>query len=239
MAKTIHSDTSASTKKKQPVVSGSVLGERGTAAIESNPMGTKEEASEKKKKTGSRGYRSGAAPVYYESATIPTATAQNEYIDALYEAKLNRQRSALESAYENNVSGLDAREKTVAPRYQRMVDQAAGLSAVQQAAFREQAAATGLNSGARGQAALAGGNALLGNVAAIRRSEADEYSELAAQRSTLQREYQRQIAEAIAANEADRAAALYEEAKRVDQSLVTTAVNQAEENYRAWKARYG
>jgi len=43
----------------------------------------------------------------------------------------------------------------------------------------------------------------------------------------------------VAANEADRAEALFNEAKRVDESLVATAVNQANENYKAWKARYG
>jgi len=59
------------------------------------------------------------------------------------------------------------------------------------------------------------------------------------QRVALQAEYQKAIADAIANNEADRAAALYSEAKRVDESLVSTAVNQATENYRAWQAAYG
>jgi len=80
---------------------------------------------------------------------------------------------------------------------------------------------------------------LLGSLAGIRQAEAEALSQVEEQRSALRRQYQQQIAEAVAANEADRAEALFNEAKRVDESLVATAVNQANENYKAWKARYG
>ena len=63
--------------------------------------------------------------------------------------------------------------------------------------------------------------------------------EIESQRNALRREYQQKIAEAVAANETDRAEALYAEAKRVDESIVATAIRQADENYKEWKSRYG
>ena len=110
---------------------------------------------------------------------------------------------------------------------------------MQKAAFHEQAAAGGLNTGARGQAALAQNNALLGRLSAIRQEERALLNEMEAQRMALQREYQQQIAKAVSSNEAERATALYNEAKRLDEAMVETAVYQANENYKAWESLYG
>jgi len=76
-------------------------------------------------------------------------------------------------------------------------------------------------------------------MADIRRDQTQAETELANQRNALYQQYQQDIAQAIADNEVRRAEALYQEAKRVDEALMATAVNQAAENYKAWKARYG
>lgn len=237
MAYNQHADTAGYRKKNLYSSQPSVVGERGTAAIERNPRTPEEEEKKKKKRGGGGG--GGGSPVYYEAARLPGAKAQDEYINAMYDANLRRQREALETAYESNVGALNATAGDVPGRYRQAVNQTVGQAAMQKAAFQEQAAATGLNSGARGQAELARNNALLGSVADIRRDQTRAETELENQRNALYRQYQQDIAQAIADNEVRRAEALYQEARRVDESLMATAVNQAAENYKAWKARYG
>lgn len=188
-------------------------------------------------------YRGGySAPVQakptYTAAQLPTATSQAEYINAMYDANEQRRRAALEAEYAANVGALDRQAANIPAQYQNAANAAGAQAAINQAAFNERAAAAGLNTGAAGQAALAQNNALLAQMSTIRQNQAQALNDVESQRVSLSTQYQKAIADAIAANEADRAAALYNEAKRVDESLVNTAVNQAAENYRAWQAMY-
>lgn len=189
------------------------------------------------------GYSGGySAPVQekptYTAAQLPAATSQAEYINAMYDANEQRRRAALEAEYTANVGALDRQAANIPAQYQNAANAAGAQAAINQAAFNERAAAAGLNTGAAGQAALAQNNALLAQMSTIRQNQAQALNDVESQRVSLSTQYQKAIADAIAANEADRAAALYNEAKRVDESLVNTAVNQAAENYRAWQAMY-
>jgi hypothetical protein len=174
----------------------------------------------------------------YKAAVLPSATSQADYINAMYDANEQKRKAALETAYDANVATLDRQAATIAPQYQQAVNAAAAQSAVAQAAFNERAAAAGMNTGAGSQAALAQNNALVSGVSAIRQAESEALAEVEAKRADLATQYQKAIAEAVANNDAERAQALYAEAIRVDESLVTTAANQATENYRAWQAKY-
>lgn len=204
---------------------GSVLGETGTANIEAKPQGG--------------GASSSATNNAYTAAVLPSATSQADYINALYDANEQKRRAALEAQYTASVGALDQQAAKIPGQYDAAANQAAAQAAVNRANFNEMAAANGLNTGAAGQAALAQNNALLGAVSEIRKNQANALNDVEMQRVSLQQQYQKAIADAIASNDADRAAALYNEAKRVDESLVSTAVNQATENYRAWQAMYG
>ena len=175
----------------------------------------------------------------YKAATLRPATSQADYINAMYDANEQRRRAALETAHDANVATLDRQSATIAPQYQQAANAAAAQSAVAQAAFNERAAAAGMNTGAGSQAALAQNNALVSGVSAIRQAESEALADVEAKRADLAAQYQKAIAEAVANNEAERAQALYAEAIRVDESLVTTAANQATENFRAWQAKYG
>lgn len=175
----------------------------------------------------------------YKAATLRPATSQADYINAMYDANEQRRRAALETAYDANVATLDRQAATIAPEYQQAANAAAAQSAVAQAAFNERAAAAGMNTGAGSQAALAQNNALVSGVSAIRQAESEALADVEAKRADLAAQYQKAIADAVANNEAERAQALYAEAVRVDESLVTTAANQATENFRAWQAKYG
>lgn len=175
----------------------------------------------------------------YKAATLRPATSQADYINAMYDANEQRRKAALEAAYDANVATLDRQEATIAPQYQQAANAAAAQSAVAHAAFNERAAAAGMNTGAGSQAALAQNNALVSGVSAIRQAESEALADVEAKRADLAAQYQKAIADAVANNEAERAQALYNEAIRVDESLVTTAANQATENFRAWQAKYG
>lgn len=232
MAYAVHSDTAGKFDPEKKAAQQAA----NQAAAEQWPEITEEE----EKNTGGY-YRGSSAPAKpaYTAATLPTATSQEAYINAMYDANAAKQKAALEEQYMANVGALDQQAAKIPGQYDAAANQAAAQAAINRANFNEQAAATGLNAGATGQAALAQNNALLGEISAIRKNQADALGDVEAQRASLMQQYQAAIKAAIANNEADRAAALYNEAKRVDESLVSTAVNQATENYRAWQAMYG
>ena len=123
----------------------------------------------------------------------------------------------------------------IAPTYDAAANNAGAQAAIQRANFNESANASGLNTGAGSQAELSMRNAEAANISAIRKAQADAQADLDYQRSQLTLEYQNAIREAIAKNELQKAQALYDEAKRVDESLVSTAINQANLDWQIWK----
>lgn len=171
----------------------------------------------------------------YEAPTLPSASSQADYIKAMYEASQKAQEEALRAAYEKNTGALDFQQSRIAPTYDAAANNAGAQAAIQRANFNESANAAGLNTGAGSQAELSMRNAEAANISSIRKAQADAQADLDYQRSQLTLEYQNAIREAIAKNELQKAQALYEEAKRVDESLVSTAINQANLNWQIWK----
>lgn len=171
----------------------------------------------------------------YTAPTLPSATSQEEYINAMYDANQKAQEEALKAAYEKNLGTLDYQQSQIAPTYNAAANDAGAQAAIQRANFNESANASGLNTGTGSQAELSMRNAEAANISAIRKAQADAQADLEQQRSQLAIEYQSAIREAIAQNELNKAQALYEEAKRVDESLVSTAINQANLNWQVWQ----
>ena len=167
--------------------------------------------------------------------TLPSATSQADYIKAMYDASQKAQEEALRASYEKNTGALDYQQGKIAPTYDAAANNAGAQAAIQRANFNESANASGLNTGAGSQAELSMRNAEAANISAIRKAQANAQADLDYQRSQLTLEYQNAIREAIAKNELQKAQALYEEAKRVDESLVSTAINQANLNWKIWK----
>jgi len=177
-----------------------------------------------------------AAPkAKYEAPTLPSASSQADYIKAMYDASQKAQEEALRASYEKNTGALDYQQSKLAPTYDAAANNAGAQAAIQRANFNESANASGLNTGAGSQAELSMRNAEAANISAIRKAQADAQADLDYQRSQLTLEYQNAIREAIANNELQKAQALYEEAKRVDESLVSTAINQANLNWQIWR----
>lgn len=171
----------------------------------------------------------------YEAPTLPSASSQADYIKAMYDASQKAQEEALRASYEKNTGALDYQQGKLAPTYDTAANNAGAQAAIQRANFNESANASGLNTGAGSQAELSMRNAEAANISSIRKAQADAQADLDYQRSQLTLEYQNAIREAIAKNELQKAQALYEEAKRVDESLVSTAINQANLNWQIWK----
>lgn len=176
-----------------------------------------------------------APKAQYEAPTLPSASSQADYIKAMYDASQKAQEEALRASYEKNTGALDYQQGKIAPTYDAAANNAGAQAAIQRANFNESANASGLNTGAGSQAELSMRNAEAANISSIRKAQADAQADLDYQRSQLTLEYQNAIREAIAKNELQKAQALYEEAKRVDESLVSTAINQANLNWQIWK----
>lgn len=147
-----------------------------------------------------------------------TAQDQSDLINQLYDAAIEAQKAALKAEYEKNLAAYDAQAEKLPQIYQSAKNQTASDAAVTQQSMNERFAASGLNTGAQGQAALSMNTALQGNLSALDADRAEKLADLEAQRTQSILDYQNAIAQAIANNELERAQALYNEAIRVDNS---------------------
>jgi hypothetical protein len=169
----------------------------------------------------------------YTAGKLPSASSAESYINDMYAAQQASALQALESAYETNMNTLNATGEKIPAYYYAAANDAGAQAAIQKANFNEQAAASGLNSGAGGQAALSMGNQLQGNLSNIQQQKANALADLELQRTQLSTAYQNDIAQAIADGNLAKAQALYDDFVRVDNSIVETARAQQDEYYRA------
>lgn len=147
-----------------------------------------------------------------------TATSQADYINQLYDASLKAQQAALESAYNANLAAYDQQASKIPAVYQAAKNQTASSAEIARQGLNERFAASGLNTGTQGQAALAMSTATQGNLSSLDAQRAQAVADIEAERAQTMAQYQSAVAEAIAKNEMQRAQALYEEAMRVDSS---------------------
>lgn len=147
-----------------------------------------------------------------------TARDQSDYINQLYDAAVKSAQAALEGAYKEAVLGFDASEAKIPEQYRAARNQTSADAAVQRANMNEQLAASGLNTGASGQARLAMGIAEQNAMAALNRQQQAAIDEITLQRNQARAQYESAVAQAIADNDMQRAQALYQEAQRVDNS---------------------
>lgn len=146
------------------------------------------------------------------------AQDKSDLVNQLYDAAIEAQKAALKAEYEKNVAAYDAQKEKLPQIYQQAKNQTASDAAVAQQSMNERFAASGLNTGAQGQAALSMNTALQGNLSALDADRAEKLADIEAQRTQAMVDYQNAIAQAIANNEMERAQALYNEAIRVDNS---------------------
>ena len=177
------------------------------------------------------GYSGGAAGNEYhqtgENTRLYAGASQNDYINGVYDARLEAQKQALESAYNQKEAEYAAAEEKIPSQYDAQRKALSAQNEIEKANFNEQAAASGLNVGAGSQARLSQSNAYQQGMTAIGKAQADAASNLQLERTKAKTAYQDAIQQAIKDNDAQRAQALYQEAQRIDDNLVSNALNQA------------
>ena len=158
------------------------------------------------------------------------AEDRSDYINEIYDSARELTLSALESAYERNTAAYDYAASRIPETYRAAKNSAASDAAVARQSVNEQFAASGLNTGAAGQARLSMAVAEQGTLASLDSERAAALNELEMQRADAEAEYRSAVAEAIASSELERAKALYDEAVRVESSYKTYS----EELLAAW-----
>lgn len=150
----------------------------------------------------------------------PTAADQSDYIRQMYERQLAANKAQLESDYNENVSNLAGEESKLGSNYYEQRRQTQANAERSQANYNEIANASGLNSGTRGQAQLARNNQLQSDLTTLNNAEAQNRAEIERQRTLLGQQYQNAIQKAQAENNMELAQRLYQEAVRVDESVI-------------------
>lgn len=156
-----------------------------------------------------------------------TATAgdQSDYIRQMYEQQLAANKAQLESDYNQNVSNLDSEASKIGANYYEQRRQTQANADRSQANYNEMANASGLNSGTGSQAQLARSNQLQSDLTALGNAEAQNRAEIERQRTLLGQQYQNAIQKAQAENNMELAQRLYQEAVRVDESIIDASKN--------------
>ena len=149
------------------------------------------------------------------------AEDRSDYINELYDTAREQTLSALESAYDREVTSYDYAAARIPAQYYDARNAASAEAALARQSVNEQFAASGLNTGAAGQARLSLAVAEQGALGALGREQAAALAELEMRRAGAESEYKAAVAEAIASSELERAQALYDEAVRVESSYRT------------------
>lgn len=136
------------------------------------------------------------------------------YLRQMYGGQLNAQLAQLQAAYDQQVAQSRAADEQIKQAYYRQQNQAAAQSELQRLAMNEMGAASGLNTGAGGQMALALGSGLQDQLAALGAAREQDLAQSELQRQQLLSEYNGQVASAQAQTGAALLGALYDEAVR-------------------------
>jgi len=151
------------------------------------------------------------------------ATDQSDKLNTIYDNNYRARTAALESAYNQKNMDYDRAEQKVAPTYDTQRNDLETQYQIARHNMGERAAANGINSGTGTQIALSQQNEYLRNYGNLNRQEAAARSDLEFERAKASAAYRDAVAQALADNDVERAKALYDEAVRVDNSMVATA----------------
>ena len=168
------------------------------------------------------------------------STAGADKINAIYDAQKDARLNELKSAYDQTKSEYQAAQEKIAPEYQKSANDLAIQYERNRQNFNRQAAASGINTGTASQAALARQGQYQRDFGGLRTSEAEAQAEAARQLATFEAKYQADVAAAIANNDYQRAAALYDEFKNAQSVDLKNAQILAEfGDFSGYEALYG
>lgn len=163
-----------------------------------------------------------------ERVVLPTVKDQSDYINEYYAMAEERAKNAAEEAYLKALETIDAEAAKIPSYYYEAGRQQTGQNALERKAMNERFAASGLNTGAAGQAALAQSAVNQNAMAQIRQAEADAMAAVESRRREVAIEYEAKVRDAVLSGDMAKAQALFAEAQRVDESIVNVAMQQAQ-----------
>lgn len=140
-----------------------------------------------------------------------STSGQSKAVNDLYDAKKESQLSQLESAYQQSRSEAQAARDRLPGQYRQQANDLSAQYERNRRNFNLQAEASGLNTGAASQAALAQNSAYQRDMGALRTSQAEAMAEADRGLADLERQYQANVSSAIADNDYKRAQALMNE----------------------------
>ena len=140
-----------------------------------------------------------------------STSGQGKAVNDLYDAKQQSQLTQLESAYQASRAEAEAARDKLPGQYRQQANDLAAQYERNRRNFNLQAEASGLNTGAASQAALAQNSAYQRDMGALRTSQAEAMAEADRGIAELERQYQANVSAAIADNDYQRAQALMNE----------------------------
>ena len=140
-----------------------------------------------------------------------STSGQGQAINDLYDAKKQSQLTQLESAYQESRAEAEAARDKLPGQYRQQANDLAAQYERNRRNFNMQADASGLNTGAASQAALAQNSAYQRDMGNLRTSQAEAMAEADRGIAELERQYQANVSSAIADNDYQRAQALMNE----------------------------
>ena len=160
----------------------------------------------------------------------------SDYLRDMYRQQMQANLSALEGAYNANVTRLRRQGELAPQKYDAMRNLAAAQNELSRRNFGEYAAARGLNTGTSGQAELARSAELQRNLADLGAQEAEASGNLESELTALDQQYNAAVAQAQASGNADLANALYQELVRRQSAAAAQAEADAEQQ--RWLAEF-
>ena len=140
-----------------------------------------------------------------------STSGQGQAINDMYDAKKQSQLTQLESAYQASRAEAEAARDKLPGQYRQQANDLAAQYERNRRNFNLQAEASGLNTGAASQAALAQNSAYQRDMGNLRTAQADAMTEADRGIAELERQYQANVSSAIADNDYQRAQALLNE----------------------------
>lgn len=149
------------------------------------------------------------------------AVDHSNEINQMYQAQLQGNLAQLQSANQINNANLEANRAEIAKNYQQQMNAAAVDYERNRYNLNQQIANNGLNVGTGSQAALALNSAYQGRQGALGAAQQQAQDNLNRQISNLNIQYQGDIANAIAQNDYQKAAALFADKQQREQQLTS------------------
>lgn len=147
------------------------------------------------------------------------AVNNEDYINQIYDQAQKKQNAALEQAYNESISGLDAskvaNQKATDANLTRTYTEANKA----QQGFNEVQNAQGLSSGAMAQSQLARDTQLQQDLTTLRAAQASADADIERQRNLLGQQYASQLQQAAASNDIERIKMIYQAAKDEEDKL--------------------